>query len=60
MVNAVASTKPFFVFALSLVVTMVLPRLLGEDLGWRNMTFKLAAILVMFAGLLPPCLESPV
>lgn len=51
VVNAVASTQPFFVFALSLVVTMVRPRLLGEDLGWGNLTFKFAAILIMFAGL---------
>jgi len=51
VVNAVASTQPLFVFALSLAVTLVRPRLLGEDLGWRNMTFKFAAILIMFAGL---------
>lgn len=51
VVNAVASTQPFFVFALSLVVTMIRPGLLGEDLGWRNLAFKFAAILVMFAGL---------
>jgi drug/metabolite transporter (DMT)-like permease len=52
VVNAVASTQPFFVFALSLAVTLIRPRLLEEDLDWRNLAFKMAAILLMFVGLL--------
>jgi bacterial/archaeal transporter family protein len=51
LVNALSSTQPFFVFVLSLVLALIWPRLLQEDIGWGVTVFKFLAIALMFWGL---------
>ncbi len=52
IVNALSSTQPFFVLALSLVLTRFRPGLLKEERGLAATGLKVAAILIMFAGLI--------
>lgn len=51
LVNALSSTQPLFVFVLSLVLTLIWPKLLQEDVGWGVTMFKFLAIVLMFCGL---------
>ncbi len=50
LVNALASTQPFFVLGLTLSLARFWPGLLGEETSRGAVILKIAAILVMFAG----------
>ena len=51
IVNALSSTQPFFVLALGLVLARFRPGLLKEERGLAATGLKVAAIAIMFAGL---------
>ncbi len=52
VVNALATTQPFFVLILSLPLTVLRPGLLREERGLAAAALKTAAMIVMFAGLI--------
>jgi transporter family protein len=52
VVTALSSTQPFFVFILSLALVILIPRYFKEDVGLPTLGLKMAAIAVMFSGLI--------
>lgn len=42
--------QPFFVFAYGVILTLLFPRIVKEDIGRKSLFQKILAILVMFAG----------
>jgi len=52
LVNALASTQPFFVLLFTVLLSRFIPRLLWEESQGSTVVQKLAAICLMFAGAL--------
>ncbi|MBI2050699.1 MAG: EamA family transporter [Parcubacteria group bacterium] len=52
LVNALASTQPFFVLLYAVILSAWFPRILHEEAGRRVLVQKFAAIALMFAGVL--------
>ncbi len=42
--------QPFFVFAYGVILTLLFPKIVKEDISRKSLTQKILAILVMFAG----------
>ena len=52
LVNALASSQPFFVLLYAAILSVWFPRILSEEIGRRAFVHKFAAIALMFAGVL--------
>ncbi|MCX6707796.1 MAG: DMT family transporter [Candidatus Woesearchaeota archaeon] len=50
LVGALTSIQPFFVLAITVLMSIYVPKILKEEIGKSAIALKLAAIMIMFAG----------
>ena len=52
LTNALSSVQPFFVLAMMIVMSILFPQIVKEEIGRKTIALKFAAIAAMFAGAL--------
>lgn len=50
LVGALVSVQPFFVLAVTVILSMFFPHVIKEDIGKLNLSFKFLGILLLFVG----------